>query len=66
MNVEQIKAALASDHDSALAYAGRVIQKETLTVPDADGNPIHIERDIVITRVTIETILEMVRQRAGI
>lgn len=66
MNLERVKAAVTADHHSRSAYVGRVIQKETFTVPDGDGNPIHVERDVVITWETIEAVLAMVRERAQI
>ncbi|MCF8861647.1 hypothetical protein Ab1vBOLIVR2_gp65 [Agrobacterium phage OLIVR2] len=52
MNADKLKAALA----------GHVVQKETFTVLDSEGNTIHVERDVVIKWSTIEEILEMAKQ----
>ncbi len=66
MNVERVKEALTPDHHSAFVYCGRIVQREAFSVFDKDGNEIHAERDVVITRKTIEAVLEMVRERAAI
>ena len=66
MNIERVKAALDTDHHSRSAYTGQITQKETFTVLDGDGNPIHVERDVVITWDTIEQMLQLIRKRAQI
>lgn len=65
MNVERVLSALNPDHFSRSAYAGRVTQRETFTVIDGEGNPIQVERDVIITWDTIEQILKMVAERAN-
>lgn len=63
MNIDRIKAAVDPDFNSQGAYTGRVIQRETVTVLDGEGNPIHKEVDVVISWDTIKQILALVRER---
>ena len=62
----RVKSALTPDFHSKAAYVGRITQRETFTVSDEDGNPINVERDVIISWATIEQVLSMVRERAGI
>jgi hypothetical protein len=64
MNIERVKNALTPDFNSQGAYTGRIIQRETFVIPDSEGNPIQVERDVVITWDTIKEILSLVRERA--
>ena len=64
MNAERLVSALTPDHFSRSAYAGRVTQRETFIVIDAEGNPIQVERDVIISWDSIEQILKMVTDRA--
>lgn len=66
MNAERVKAALAADHHSRSAYAGRISQKEVVTVTTEDGTPIQKEVEIFLTWDTISNMLELVRERAGL
>ena len=69
MTPEQIKAvraALASDHHSKSAYTGRIVQSETVIIHDENGTPIQKEVSFFITWDTIDQILRMARERAGI
>ena len=63
MQTELIKAALTPDHHSQAAYTGRIIQREEFTVIDGEGNPIHVERDVVITWDTIKAVIALIRKR---
>lgn len=65
MTPERVLSALTPDHFSRSAYAGKVTQRETFTVIDAEGNPIQVERDVIITWDSIEQILKMVADRAN-
>ena len=63
-DISRVKSALEPDFHSQGAYTGRVTQRETFTVLDEDGNPIHVERDVLISWATIQAVLSMVRERA--
>ena len=62
----RIKSALSSDFHSKDKYVSRITQRETFVVHDEDGNPIQVERDVLISWSSIEQLLAMVRKRAGI
>lgn len=64
--IKAITAALASDHHSKAAYTGRIQQSETVTVYAEDGTPIQKEVSFFISWDTIDQILTMVRNRAGL
>lgn len=66
MQIDRVRAALDNDFNSQGAYTGRVIQKEEFTVLDHEGNPIHVERDVIISWDTIQKILALVKDRAGV
>ncbi len=48
------------------AYTGRIIQRETVTVQDEQGNPIQKEIDVYLTWDTIKEVLSLIRARAGL
>ena len=64
--IKAVKAALASDHHSKSAYTGRIQQTETVIVHDENGTPIQKEVSFFITWDSIDQILSMARERAGI
>lgn len=66
MDISRVKSALETDFHSQGAYTGRITQRETFTVLDEEGNPIHVERDVIISWSSIKQLLEMVRERAGV
>lgn len=65
MTPERVLSALNPDHFSRSAYTGKVTQKEVFTVLDGEGNPIQVEREVIISWETIEKILKMVADRAN-
>ena len=65
MNIERVKNALASDHQSQAAYTGRIKQTETVTVFAEDGMPIQKEVTFYISWDSIAQFLALVRKRAG-
>lgn len=66
MDISRVKSALEPDFHSQGAYAGRITQRETFTVLDEEGNPIHVERDVIISWSSMQELLKMVRERAGL
>ena len=66
MNIQQVKAALAPDHHSKAAYVGRVKQTETITVTTEDGTAIEREVTIYISWDSMEEMLKLIRNRAGL
>ena len=63
---EAIRAALASDSASQLAYAGLVSQTEHVSIIDGHGNVHEKEVEVFISWDSISKILNLVRERAGI
>ena len=63
---EAIRAALASDNASQMAYAGQVSQIEHVAIIDSHGNTHEKEVEVFISWASIDKILNLVRQRAGI
>ena len=63
---EAIRAALASDNSSQIAYAGKVTQVEQVTIIDSHGNVHEKDVEIYISWASISNILNLVRERAGI
>ena len=63
---EAIRAALASDNASQLAYAGKIIQAEQVSIIDSHGNVHEKEMEIYISWSSISQILNLVRERIGI
>lgn len=66
MSIERVKSALEPDFHSRGAYAGRLTQREVFTVSDLEGNPIQVERDVLISWETIEAVMAMIKERAQI
>lgn len=66
MNNQRVKAALTANNDSRVAYAGKISQKETVTIYTDDGVAVQKEIEIFITWDTISKMLDMVRNRAGL
>lgn len=56
-----IEEALSSSLNNRKKYCGNITQKEVFTILDKDGNPIHVERDVIISWHTIEKIFKMVK-----
>lgn len=63
---EAIRAALASDSASQMAYAGKVVQTEHVSIIDSHGNVHEKEVEIYISWDSVSKILNLVRERAGI
>lgn len=66
MNEIQIRAALTPDHQSQAAYTGRVKQTEIVQVITDEGVAIEKEVTIYISWDSINAILGLVRERAGL
>lgn len=63
---EAIRAALASDSASQMAYAGTISQIEQVSIIDSQGNVHEKEVEVFISWASISKILNLVRERAGI
>ncbi len=63
---EAIRAALASDSASQMAYAGKVSQTEHVSIIDSHGNVHEKDVEVYISWASITEILNLVRERAGI
>lgn len=62
----KVLTALAPDHSSQAAYAGRIKQTEIVEIIDENGTYIQKEVTFYISWDTITEVLAMVRKRAGI
>lgn len=62
----KVRQALAPDHGSQAAYAGRIKQTEIVEIFDENGTPIQKEVTFYISWDTIAQVLALVRKRAGI
>lgn len=63
---EAIRAALASDSASQMAYAGKITQIEHVSIIDSHGNVHEKDVEVFISWSSISQILNLVRERAGI
>lgn len=62
----KVQKALAPDHGSQAAYAGRIKQTEIVEIIDENGTYIQREVTFYISWDTIAQVLALVRKRAGI
>ena len=65
-NYAALKAAISPDFHSRSAYVGRVVQTEDVIIIGEDGTPFETKVSFLISWETIQKILGLVQNRAGI
>jgi hypothetical protein len=66
LNEQTVRSALANDQNSQIAYAGKIMQVEHVSIIDSHGNVHEKDVEVYISWSSIEEILKLVRERANI
>lgn len=66
MSIERISAALSDNFQNRNAYTGKVTQHVKVSTFLEDGTPVEIDQEVYLSWETINKVLELVRNKAGL